>query len=540
MFSAFSNGSSQVLTKDFSTTLWTLFEWQNVPAFSDVADFTSDGSDQENIDQNIEESDHEQTANPEEVEETDTPSIVFRRVSRPQESDDFDETDTPTICFRRQPHVPRNRLTLQRRRLPPIEGTSTDTEELQRRRLPPIEGTSTDMEELPDLELQNVADPVTLNTDQTDVGPEELTLTGILKWWVNKTIIPGEESMILVSRENILKSTLRFVRRDNFNFCRKFKVAFSGEEGEDLGGPKREFLRLLMKDVVNDCFHGHGENMFFQHDLDKLSKNSFEIAGSLVAFSLLHGGPGIPVLNEPLFNLLVTGDCENLPKVDECILDADQRQNIQTIMQASDQATYSEAIGKISEWAVENGLSVHNFRSFEDKTRLIEILIKNEIFYNVNSEMEQFKRGLNKVGLFLTTVQMAPETLKSLFVFAEEPLSFVKLRQMYRINYSPEGSNDRRQENTAVYCLEAFLADTEGGTTGVTFQDILSFWTGAIAPPPLGLTKKLEVDFGPIKRLPSAHTCGLILNLWRGYSDPDDFARDMVKSVTWGGGFHLV
>ncbi|XP_069109491.1 uncharacterized protein [Argopecten irradians] len=280
MFSAFSNGSSQVLTKDFSTTLWTLFEWQNVPAFSDVADFTSDGSDQENIDQNIEESDHEQTANPEEVEETDTPSIVFRRVvndetghaeedmpieeqSRPQESDDFVETDTPTICFRRQPHVPRNRLTLQRRRLPPIEGTSTDTEELQRRRLPPIEGTSTDMEELPDLELQNVADPVTLNTDQTDVGPEELTLTGILKWWVNKTIIPGEESMILVSRENILKSTLRFVRRDNFNFCRKFKVAFSGEEGKDLGGPKREFLRLLMKDVVNDCFHGHGENMFF-------------------------------------------------------------------------------------------------------------------------------------------------------------------------------------------------------------------------------------------------------------------------------------
>ena len=42
------------------------------------------------------------------------------------------------------------------------------------------------------------------------------------------------------------------------------------------------------------------------------------------------------------------------------------------------------------------------------------------------------------------------------------------------------------------------------------------------------------------KLLPAAHTCGMIVRLWEGYSDADIFAADMTKAVRWGGGFHLV
>jgi hypothetical protein len=54
-----------------------------------------------------------------------------------------------------------------------------------------------------------------------------------------------DPTLMLINRDSILKSTLRVVARNNFNFCKPFKVAFSGEDGDDLGGPGREFLRWV-------------------------------------------------------------------------------------------------------------------------------------------------------------------------------------------------------------------------------------------------------------------------------------------------------
>ena len=82
-----------------------------------------------------------------------------------------------------------------------------------------------------------------------------------------------------------------------------------------------------------------------------------------------------------------------------------------------------------------------------------------------------------------------------------------------------------------------------GGSTGVSLSDVLGFWTGAKRIPPLGFPKEMEVAFVKTegkKLLPAAHTCGMIVRLWEGYSDADIFAADMTKAVRWGGGFHLV
>lgn len=82
----------------------------------------------------------------------------------------------------------------------------------------------------------------------------------------------------------------------------------------------------------------------------------------------------------------------------------------------------------------------------------------------------------------------------------------------------------------------------KGGASGVTLQEVLAFWTGSCSIPPLGFGKKLEISFveSVQRRLPTAHTCGMVLELWRGYTDPDEFCDDMLKAISWGGGFHLV
>ena len=59
--------------------------------------------------------------------------------------------------------------------------------------------------------------------------------------------------------------------------------------------------------------------------------------------------------------------------------------------------------------------------------------------------------------------------------------------------------------------------------------------------PPLGFDQQMKISFIDSEqcRLPVAHTCSLGMELWRGYSDPDDFRDDMIKAIQWGGGFYL-
>lgn len=79
------------------------------------------------------------------------------------------------------------------------------------------------------------------------------------------------------------------------------------------------------------------------------------------------------------------------------------------------------------------------------------------------------------------------------------------------------------------------------GILEVSLEDLLAFWTGASEVPPLGFDHKLRITFNENSQylLPIAHTCTLVIRLWRGYNDPDQFRCDMIKAITWTGGFHL-
>ena len=70
----------------------------------------------------------------------------------------------------------------------------------------------------------------------------------------------------------------------------------------------------------------------------------------------------------------------------------------------------------------------------------------------------------------------------------------------------------------------------------VSLSSLLMFWTGADAVPPGGFDRPLTVAFftreeGEERRLPSSSTCGLVLMLPRGMSDPDKFKEDIVFAL---------
>ena len=45
-----------------------------------------------------------------------------------------------------------------------------------------------------------------------------------------------------------------------------FKVIFAGEEGEDYGGPRREFWSLLGHEVLTNLCEGRPDSAVLKHD----------------------------------------------------------------------------------------------------------------------------------------------------------------------------------------------------------------------------------------------------------------------------------
>ncbi|KAK3107115.1 hypothetical protein FSP39_007522, partial [Pinctada imbricata] len=368
------------------------------------------------------------------------------------------------------------------------------------------------------------------------------TLQGILQWWIGKTLVKDDEiTEILVQRGRVLSSTLRVMSRPSFKLTSPMKCVFSGESGDDLGGPSREYFRELMKEIEVDILQGsESDCKFFQHDIKKIEEKHYETAGKLISYSILHGGPSLQVFNYHLVHLMFDQNI-NLSDFPLNHLDFDLKEKLLEIRNASTQEELDALCVNNADWIIDQGLTSVNLK-MKDKEKIVSMLIKNEIFYRVHREITQFLTGLNVNGLCdAFALSSIPREILQLFIPDQKKMTFMNMRGLYDIQFSEEGSNDRKRENDVIYCLEAFLSDCEAGITDVSLEEMLVFWTGAEKPPPLGFDQKLQVTFVSNEKflLPVAHTCGMYLELWRGFSDPDEFRQKMVQAITLGGGFHL-
>lgn len=98
----------------------------------------------------------------------------------------------------------------------------------------------------------------------------------------------------------MFSSTQRAIGRKRLTFFKEVVVAFAGEEPVDDGGPTRKFFRLLMREISkSSIFHGS----WFSHDLGLLASSRYELAGKLVAWSILHGGSGPRCLSPVSYDL---------------------------------------------------------------------------------------------------------------------------------------------------------------------------------------------------------------------------------------------
>lgn len=107
-------------------------------------------------------------------------------------------------------------------------------------------------------------------------------------------------------RKHVLQDTFRQMQQPNFNLDLKFNVRFIGEAGEDGGGPRREFFRLVLSAIASGgrLFCGpEGHRTPVRNALAR-QNGEFRMAGSLMALSVVQGGPTPSFLSDTMVQYL--------------------------------------------------------------------------------------------------------------------------------------------------------------------------------------------------------------------------------------------
>ncbi|XP_016115184.1 uncharacterized protein [Sinocyclocheilus grahami] len=143
-----------------------------------------------------------------------------------------------------------------------------------------------------------------------------------------------------INRSAVLEGAIQGFTRINYNPSNAISVKFSDDSGRheeavDLGGPRREFLRLLMQAFKDSSmFEGNEQSQNLALDSCALRENRYYIAGQAIAVSLVHGVPAPGFLSQVLFSCLVNGPESAKPTLDD-ISDSCLNEKVKKIQDAT-------------------------------------------------------------------------------------------------------------------------------------------------------------------------------------------------------------
>ena len=116
----------------------------------------------------------------------------------------------------------------------------------------------------------------------------------------------AETCTVIVLRKKIMQTCVMAIQKETFDFAKLPCIVFSREDAADLGGPCREFYKLLMRGVCLELgvFEMSRNNLVFSHDYSVISSWKPYLAGQLLSRSILHGGPGLHSLSKDVYHVM--------------------------------------------------------------------------------------------------------------------------------------------------------------------------------------------------------------------------------------------
>lgn len=183
----------------------------------------------------------------------------------------------------------------------------------------------------------------------------------------------------------------------------------------------------------------------------------------------------------------------------------------------------------------------------EQKDEIIQAMMKHSCIFSVKAELDQVKEGLDELNL-PSIIGQCPKGFLSLFLKSDKCLTAASLQDLYRVTFSPEGSNNREKEMETILFWVRLLNDSEQGCLfsnqhQVQLGDILAFCTGVSQVPPVGFEVRPSIEFNFCTQsgsLPTASTCSNVLELPLINSSYEDFRDKMAFALANTIGFGCI
>ncbi|XP_049325030.1 G2/M phase-specific E3 ubiquitin-protein ligase-like [Astyanax mexicanus] len=167
-------------------------------------------------------------------------------------------------------------------------------------------------------EYTSVYAPIVIDSSsesEENVEPQEEDSTGLAASDVvsnlSLKIDPTSFNRFNINRANVWDGAIRGFKRSAYNPSYDMLVKFSDDVGQtedsiDTGGPKREFLTLLLDAIrTRRVFEGRSSAKYLAFNSQAADEDEYFHVGRMIAVSIVHGGPGPRCLSPNLFEYLI-------------------------------------------------------------------------------------------------------------------------------------------------------------------------------------------------------------------------------------------
>lgn len=261
---------------------------------------------------------------------------------------------------------------------------------------------------------------------------------------------------------------LQFKRPKFAESCEMLYVTFASDEHDteedaaDLGGPRREFFRLLVKAIFQDsgAFEATPNGCTLKFNILHLQNGVYRTIGRMLSTIIVQGGEAPAFLSPHVVDYIVSGDILQVHLTPDDIGDPELRENLKKVVNATTQHDLEEAVSCCDSWRYQvEGLPLTVTMANKD------LFVKNAALYLAvlqrQSCFDQLTDGLSYYGI-LSLLRENPSLRVLLDLSGEDKdLTASLIAGVLRPSYSVLGSNRRVREELMVVKFREFLQCVE-------------------------------------------------------------------------------
>ncbi|XP_078370231.1 uncharacterized protein LOC144653970 [Oculina patagonica] len=344
-----------------------------------------------------------------------------------------------------------------------------------------------------------------------------------------------------------LRQLMRIYKQPDLNLKKHLDVSFSGECGADMhmGGPSKEFFHVSLASLKKvdpvynfQLFTGEKGHLVPVYGADLLSSGCFQMAGKLLAHSILHGGDALVGLAPPIKEYMVSGSVEEAGKLvtTSDLPDVELRTLLEEKVIGKEFDLTDGEKDKLEELMVRHGLTMWVPLTSLNIGAAVQDLMIAEVLSTRIQPLQSLFKGMNRLGLG-DLLRENPDLVKKVFPSAKDVLIDVDLMTK-KIKLDVLEKVDSEEKQQAWQWFLQFVKESDSledpDSKEPLVNQLMTFLSGR---PTLNDVDEIEVKFleDPKKLLLEAGACFNTISLPLAHQTYKDFKKYCLTSLFFGG-----